>query len=283
MNFRKFKYFRLDGSSAISDRRDMVRAFQNRNDVFVFLLSTRAGGLGINLTAADTVIFYEIDWNPTQDQQAMDRTHRLGQTKEVTVYRLICKDTIEEKILQRAKQKNAVQELVMKGKHVQDDHLLRQEDVVSLLIDDTQIAHKLKEISMQAKDRQKKRRAKSIKVDKEGDLTLEDLDDATATAEAVDQDKTSKKKKSSHKKHTNTHDNDSTDKNGEPDVGGDHPGSIHTENEQIGEPRPKRSKRLMKSITDKELAAAAGDEEPAENHRAHDYDGTEEVQDGTAA
>jgi DNA helicase INO80 len=48
------------------------------------LLSTRAGGLGINLTAADTVIFYEIDWNPTQDQQAMDRTHRLGQTKEVT-------------------------------------------------------------------------------------------------------------------------------------------------------------------------------------------------------
>nr|CAB3500805.1 unnamed protein product [Digitaria exilis] len=83
MNFRKFKYFRLDGSSAISDRRDMVRDFQNRNDVFVFLLSTRAGGLGINLTAADTVIFYEIDWNPTQDQQAMDRTHRLGQTKEV--------------------------------------------------------------------------------------------------------------------------------------------------------------------------------------------------------
>jgi hypothetical protein len=65
------------------------------------------------------------------------------------VYRLICKDTIEEKILQRAKQKNAVQELVMKGKHVQDDHLMRQEDVVSLLLDDTQIAHKLKEISMQ--------------------------------------------------------------------------------------------------------------------------------------
>ena len=64
------------------------------------------------------------------------------------MYRLICKDTIEEKILQRAKQKNAVQELVMKGKHVQDDHLMRQEDVVSLLIDDTQIAHKLKEISM---------------------------------------------------------------------------------------------------------------------------------------
>ncbi|CAL4922672.1 unnamed protein product [Urochloa decumbens] len=287
MNFRKFKYFRLDGSSAISDRRDMVRDFQNRNDVFVFLLSTRAGGLGINLTAADTVIFYEIDWNPTQDQQAMDRTHRLGQTKEVTVYRLICKDTIEEKILQRAKQKNAVQELVMKGKHVQDDHLMRQEDVVSLLLDDTQIAHKLKEISMQAKDRQKKRRAKGIKVDKEGDLTLQDLDDATA--ETADQDNTTnKKKKSSHKKHPKTHDNDNVDKNGEAPTGGDLTGSGHTENEQIAEPRPKRSKRLMKGMgDDTEPAVASADHEKqadeVENHTGHDYVDTEEVQDGTPA
>jgi DNA helicase INO80 len=57
-----------------------------RSDIFVFLLSTRAGGLGINLTAADTVIFYESDWNPTMDLQAMDRAHRLGQTKEVCLY-----------------------------------------------------------------------------------------------------------------------------------------------------------------------------------------------------
>lgn len=104
-----------------------------RSEIFVFLLSTRAGGLGINLTAADTVsyllyrvlfslmsfvvdqliwfhylaqvIFYDSDWNPTVDQQAMDRTHRLGQTKQVTVYRLICKDTIEERMLQRAREK----------------------------------------------------------------------------------------------------------------------------------------------------------------------------------
>lgn len=59
-------------------------SFPCRNDIFVFLLSTRAGGLGINLTAADTVIFYESDWNPTLDLQAMDRAHRLGQTKEVS-------------------------------------------------------------------------------------------------------------------------------------------------------------------------------------------------------
>ncbi|KAH7443717.1 hypothetical protein KP509_02G047900 [Ceratopteris richardii] len=83
MIYRKYKYLRLDGSSSIMDRRDMVKDFQHRGDIFVFLLSTRAGGLGINLTAADTVIFYESDWNPTMDLQAMDRAHRLGQTKEL--------------------------------------------------------------------------------------------------------------------------------------------------------------------------------------------------------
>ena len=69
MQFRRYKYTRLDGSSKISERRDMVEDFQSRADIFVFLLSTRAGGLGINLTAADTVIFYDSDWNPTVDQQ----------------------------------------------------------------------------------------------------------------------------------------------------------------------------------------------------------------------
>jgi DNA helicase INO80 len=105
---RHHKYMRLDGSSKISERRDMVADFQARTDIFVFLLSTRAGGLGINLTAADTVIFYDSDWNPTVDQQAMDRAHRLGQTKQVTVYRLICKGSIEERILQRAREKSEV-------------------------------------------------------------------------------------------------------------------------------------------------------------------------------
>ncbi|KAJ1938021.1 putative DNA helicase ino80, partial [Linderina pennispora] len=81
--YRKYTYLRLDGSSRISDRRDMVMDWQTRDDIFIFLLSTRAGGLGINLTAADTVIFFESDWNPTVDSQAMDRAHRLGQTKQV--------------------------------------------------------------------------------------------------------------------------------------------------------------------------------------------------------
>lgn len=70
-------------------------------DKFVFLLSTRAGGLGINLTAADTVIIYDSDWNPQMDLQAMDRAHRIGQKNLVNVYRLITENTIEEKIIER--------------------------------------------------------------------------------------------------------------------------------------------------------------------------------------
>jgi Helicase conserved C-terminal domain len=74
-----------------------------------FLTShNRAGGIGINLTAADTVIFYDSDWNPTMDEQAMDRCHRLGQEKQVTVYRLVTRHTIEEKIIARAKEKHNV-------------------------------------------------------------------------------------------------------------------------------------------------------------------------------
>lgn len=199
MNYRKYRYLRLDGSSTIMDRRDMVRDFQLRNDIFVFLLSTRAGGLGINLTAADTVIFYESDWNPTLDLQAMDRAHRLGQTKDVTVYRLICKETVEEKILQRASQKNAVQQLVMTGGHVQGD-LLAPEDVVSLLLDDPQLEQKLREIPFQAKDRQKKKQTKGIRVDAEGDASLEDVIDNGSQAAEYEDSPDPERPKSSNKK-----------------------------------------------------------------------------------
>jgi DNA helicase INO80 len=112
---RNYKYLRLDGSTKLEDRRDTVHDFQTRPEIFVFLLSTRAGGLGINLTAADTVIFYDSDWNPTIDSQAMDRAHRLGQTRQVTVYRMITRGTIEERIRKRALQKEEVQRVVISG------------------------------------------------------------------------------------------------------------------------------------------------------------------------
>jgi len=116
LTYRQYKYIRLDGSSRLSDRRDLVDDWQTNPELFIFLLSTRAGGLGINLTAADTVIFYDSDWNPTIDSQAMDRAHRLGQTRQVTVYRLLVKGTIEERMRDRAKQKEQVQKVVMGGK-----------------------------------------------------------------------------------------------------------------------------------------------------------------------
>ncbi len=115
LTYRNYKYCRLDGSTKLEDRRDTVADFQSDPSIFVFLLSTRAGGLGINLTSADTVIFYDSDWNPTIDSQAMDRAHRLGQTRQVTVYRLITRGTIEERIRKRALQKEEVQRVVISG------------------------------------------------------------------------------------------------------------------------------------------------------------------------
>ena len=115
LTYRNYRYLRLDGSTKLEDRRDTVAEFQTNPEMFVFLLSTRAGGLGINLTAADTVIFYDSDWNPTIDSQAMDRAHRLGQTKQVTVYRMITRSTIEERIRRRALQKEEVQRVVISG------------------------------------------------------------------------------------------------------------------------------------------------------------------------
>ncbi|EJW04007.1 hypothetical protein EDEG_01701 [Edhazardia aedis USNM 41457] len=112
---RKYSYLRLDGSSRLKTRKELIDEWQKNEDRFIFILSTRAGGLGINLTAADTVIFYDSDWNPTIDQQAMDRAHRLGQTKDVTVYRLIMKNTIEERVMEKALAKGEIQKMVIKG------------------------------------------------------------------------------------------------------------------------------------------------------------------------
>ncbi|KAF9474476.1 hypothetical protein BDN70DRAFT_884789 [Pholiota conissans] len=136
--YRQYKYLRLDGSSKLEDRRDMVIDWQTRPDIFVFLLSTRAGGLGINLTAADTVIFYDHDWNPSNDAQAMDRAHRLGQTRQVTVYRLITRGTIDERIVQLARVKKDVQDIVVGNKNFTD--VTKPSEIVHLLLNDEQLA-----------------------------------------------------------------------------------------------------------------------------------------------
>lgn len=140
MQYRNYRVFRLDGGTDLADRRDMVNEFQSSDRVFAFLLSTRAGGLGITLTAADTVIFYDNDWNPTMDAQAMDRVHRIGQTKQVTVYRLVCRGTVEERILKRARAKFEIQNTVYSGgfklQKTSDVDLFKRNELKEFLLDD---------------------------------------------------------------------------------------------------------------------------------------------------
>jgi TATA-binding protein-associated factor len=96
------QYMRLDGSVDASKRQDIVNQFNSDPSYDVLLLTTSVGGLGLNLTGADTVIFVEHDWNPQKDIQAMDRAHRIGQKKVVNVYRIVTRGTLEEKILRYA-------------------------------------------------------------------------------------------------------------------------------------------------------------------------------------
>lgn len=103
LRFRGLQYLRLDGGTKADDRSHLLKLFNAPDSpYFAFLLSTRAGGLGLNLQTADTVIIYDTDWNPHQDLQAQDRAHRIGQTKEVRILRLITEDSVEEAILSRA-------------------------------------------------------------------------------------------------------------------------------------------------------------------------------------
>lgn len=181
LTYRNYKYLRLDGSTKLEDRRDTVHDFQTRPDIFIFLLSTRAGGLGINLTAADTVIFYDSDWNPTIDSQAMDRAHRLGQTRQVTVYRMITRGTIEERIRKRALQKEEVQRVVIAGgggagvDFNTRSKENRSKDIVHWLADDDQadmIEQKEKEMAEKGEEGKKGRKKT---VGKKKDVSMDDL------------------------------------------------------------------------------------------------------------
>ena len=112
--FREHKYCRIDGSTAHEDRIASIDEYnKSDSEKFVFLLTTRAGGLGINLTSADIVILFDSDWNPQADLQAMDRAHRIGQTKQVIVFRFVTEKAIEEKVLERAAQKLRLDQLVI--------------------------------------------------------------------------------------------------------------------------------------------------------------------------
>lgn len=127
--FREYKYSRIDGSSQHEDRIAAIDEYNKPgSEKFIFLLTTRAGGLGINLTSADTVVLYDSDWNPQADLQAMDRAHRIGQTKQVHVFRFVTEDAIEERILERAAQKLRLDQLVIQQGRTQGPKAAQSKD-----------------------------------------------------------------------------------------------------------------------------------------------------------
>lgn len=137
LRLRDMKYLRLDGSTKAEDRQDMLKSFNKpESDIFCFLLSTRAGGLGLNLQSADTVIIFDTDWNPHQDLQAQDRAHRIGQKNEVRILRLITNDSVEEVILERAHQKLDIDgKVIQAGKFDNKSTAEEQEEFLKRLLD----------------------------------------------------------------------------------------------------------------------------------------------------
>ncbi|CDK24981.1 unnamed protein product [Kuraishia capsulata CBS 1993] len=113
LNYHGYRYMRLDGATKIEDRQLLTERFNTDSRITCFILSTRSGGLGINLTGADTVIFYDSDWNPAMDKQCQDRCHRIGQTRDVHIYRFVSEYTIESNILRKANQKRQLDNVVI--------------------------------------------------------------------------------------------------------------------------------------------------------------------------
>ncbi|KAK9499348.1 hypothetical protein O3M35_002399 [Rhynocoris fuscipes] len=128
MRIRGHSFLRLDGSTKSLDRQELIDNYNDDNNIFVFLLSTRAGGVGINLTSADTVIIHDVDFNPYNDKQAEDRCHRLGQTRNVEIIRLVSEATVEEAIYAKAKSKLELeQEIIGNDEDDKDVELLLKE------------------------------------------------------------------------------------------------------------------------------------------------------------
>ncbi|HLP45679.1 MAG TPA: DEAD/DEAH box helicase [Candidatus Kapabacteria bacterium] len=128
---QNMKYSYIDGSVTLKDREKNVRDFQEKEDIQVFLLSLKAGGVALNLTAADYVIIFDPWWNPAVETQAIDRSHRIGQTKKVIVYRMVVKDTIEEKMLALQDQKKELVEQLITSETKAFKNLSR-EDIIGL-------------------------------------------------------------------------------------------------------------------------------------------------------
>ncbi|KAL4917070.1 SNF2 family N-terminal domain-containing protein [Aspergillus aurantiobrunneus] len=125
LNIHGHRYLRLDGTTKVEQRQILTDRFNNDNRILAFILSSRSGGLGINLTGADTVIFYDLDWNPAMDKQCQDRCHRIGQTRDVHIYRFVSEYTIESNILRKANQKRMLDDVVIQEGEFTTDYFTK--------------------------------------------------------------------------------------------------------------------------------------------------------------
>ncbi|CCG25940.1 Swr1 protein [Candida orthopsilosis Co 90-125] len=145
LNIHGYRYMRLDGATKIEDRQLLTEKFNRDPKIPVFILSTRSGGLGINLTGADTVIFYDSDWNPAMDKQCQDRCHRIGQVRDVHIYRFVSESTIESNIIKKANQKRQLDNVVIQEGEFTTDYL--GQFSVRDLVNDPNISETTKEIA----------------------------------------------------------------------------------------------------------------------------------------
>ncbi|GME23191.1 Snf2 family helicase [Neofusicoccum parvum] len=125
LNIYGYRYLRLDGATKIEQRQILTDRFNNDPRILCFILSSRSGGLGINLTGADTVIFYDLDWNPAMDKQCQDRCHRIGQTRDVHIYRFVSEYTIEANILRKSNQKRLLDDVIIQKGDFTTDYFNR--------------------------------------------------------------------------------------------------------------------------------------------------------------
>lgn len=229
LNLNGHTYMRLDGSTGVDRRQRLMDRFNNDPKIFCFILSTRSGGTGVNLIGkvsklarlkpvfiwppsgthsfplfdawydfsigADTVVFYDSDWNPAMDAQAQDRVHRIGQTRDCHVYRLVTEHTIEENILLKAKQKKNLDILVMDRGKFDSSHLFRH-DQTSRLSSDAPDSQSMRDVYTQGglrailgvseTEQDENQRYASDVVDDKKDMTNEQMENAMTELEDAD-------------------------------------------------------------------------------------------------
>lgn len=152
LNFHGYLYLRLDGATKIEDRQYITERFNADPRVFCFIASSRSGGVGINLTGADTVVFYDSDFNPQMDRQCEDRAHRIGQIRDVHIYRFVSQHTVEEAMLRKANQKRSLDDIVIQKGEFDWRSLFNDEGALTAALGDFEDAEDAHAAAVAAKE-----------------------------------------------------------------------------------------------------------------------------------